>query len=254
MTEMNSQMLICIVIFVLTLVSYILNKIPMWITSLISMGALYYTGCMTAADALSGFSNTNTILMAGMCMVAAGFQRSSFVNTICNSVMRLTKGSFTKAYAAYIFLTVILTNLISSPVATFAVVCPLLAALCDSTGVSRSKVMFPTMVVCVGCFGLLPFASAVQQASQATGFLETYGFTETMSAMDYFLGKAPMLILLPLWAIFMGPKVTPQESVVPLSGAGTGNKKERKALTPFQDKAAIIISLRIFWQWSLLRS
>ena len=241
MTEMNPQMLICIVIFVLTLVSYILNKIPMWITSLISMGALYYTGCMTAADALSGFSNTNTILMAGMFMVAAGFQRSSFVNTICNSVMRLTKGSFTKAYAAYIFLTVILTNLISSPVATFAVVCPLLAALCDSTGVSRSKVMFPTMVVCVGCFGLLPFASAVQQASQATGFLETYGFTETMSAMDYFLGKAPMLILLPLWAIFMGPKVTPQESVVPLSGAGTGNKKERKALTPFQDKAAIII-------------
>lgn len=241
MTELNPQMITCIVIFVLTLISYILNKIPMWITSLISLGALYITGCMDATQALSGFSNTNTILMAGMFMVAAGFQRSSFVNTICNAVMKVAKGSFTKAYAAYILLTVILTNLISSPVATFAVVYPLLAALCDSTGTSRSKVMFPTMVVCVGCFGLLPFAAAVQQASQAAGFLATYGFTETIAPIDYFFGKAPMLILLPLWAIFMGPKVTPPEPVVPLSGAGTGNRKERKPLTPFQDKAAIII-------------
>lgn len=238
---MNTQLTVCIVIFIVTLLSYILNRIPMWITSLISMGALYVTGCTDAAQTLSGFSNTNTILMAGMFLLAAGFSRTTVIDTICGTVIGMAKGSFVKAYSAYIILAVILTNLISSPVATFAIMCPLLAALCEKTNVSRSRVMFPAMVVCVGCFGLLPFASAVQQAGQTQGFLETYGFTQTVAAMDYFIGKAPMLLLIPLWAIFLGPKVTPANPVMPLSSGKGKGKKERKALTPFQDKAAILI-------------
>ena len=238
---MNTQLTICIVIFVLTLLSYILNKVPMWITSLVSMGALYITGCIDAAQTLSGFSNTNTILMAGMFLLAGGFSKTTLIDTICNQVIAIARGSFIKAYAAYIFLAVILTNLISSPIATFAIMCPLLTALCDKTSVSRSRVMFPMMVVCVGCFGLLPFASAVQQAGQAQGFLETYGFQQTITAMDYFLGKAPILLLLPLWAIFLGPKVTPAEPIIPLSSGEGKGKKEQRRLAGFQDKAAIAI-------------
>lgn len=167
---MDVKLISCIVIFCLTLLSYILNRIPMWITSMVSLGALYITGCMDAQAALSGFSNTNTVLMAGMFLVAAGFQRTSFVQKMCDRVIRLSGGSFQKAYAAYIVLAVVLTNLISSPVATFAILCPLLAALCDRTGTSRSRVMFPMMVVCVGCFGLLPFASAVAMCMGEGGY------------------------------------------------------------------------------------
>ena len=74
---MNTQMIICMVIFAATLVSYMLNKIPMWLTALISMAALYITGCIDDAGALSGFSNVNTLLMACMFIVAAGFRRVS---------------------------------------------------------------------------------------------------------------------------------------------------------------------------------
>lgn len=66
---MNTQMIICMVIFAATLVSYMLNKIPMWLTALISMAALYITGCIDDAGALSGFSNVNTLLMACMFIV-----------------------------------------------------------------------------------------------------------------------------------------------------------------------------------------
>ena len=41
---MNTQMIICMVIFAATLVSYMLNKIPMWLTAMISLAALYFTG------------------------------------------------------------------------------------------------------------------------------------------------------------------------------------------------------------------
>lgn len=66
---MNTQMIICMVIFVATLISYMLNKIPMWLTAMISMAALYITGCIDDAGALSGFSNVNTLLMACMFIV-----------------------------------------------------------------------------------------------------------------------------------------------------------------------------------------
>lgn len=64
---MNTQMIICMVIFAATLVSYMLNKIPMWLTAMISLAALYFTGCIDANGALAGFSNVNTLLMWRPC-------------------------------------------------------------------------------------------------------------------------------------------------------------------------------------------
>lgn len=86
---MNTQMIICMVIFAATLVSYMLNKIPMWLTAMISLAALYFTGCIDANGALAGFSNVNTLLMATMFVVAAGFRRTSVVDGLCNGIMKL---------------------------------------------------------------------------------------------------------------------------------------------------------------------
>ena len=61
----------------------------------------------------------------------------------------MTRGSFRMAYLGYLILAAILTNFIASPMVVYAIVSPLLAALCDNTGTSRSKMMFPMMVVCV---------------------------------------------------------------------------------------------------------
>lgn len=214
---MNTQMIICMVIFAATLVSYMLNKIPMWLTAMISLAALYFTGCIDASGALAGFSNVNTLLMATMFVVAAGFRRTSLVDGMCDAIMKVTRGSFRTAYFGYILLAVLLTNFIASPMVVYAIVSPLLAALCDNTGHSRSQYMFPVMVVCVACCGILPLATAIQQAGQFTGFMETYGFTGmSMRAIDFTIGTWPVLIIVPLWAVFIGPKFTPKEPVVPI--------------------------------------
>lgn len=159
---MNTQMIICMVIFAATLVSYMLNKIPMWLTAMISLAALYFTGCIDANGALAGFSNVNTLLMATMFVVAAGFRRTSVVDGLCNGIMKLTRGSFKTAYFGYILIAVLLANFIASPMIVYAIVSPLLAALCDKTGHSRSQYVFPVMVVCVACCGILPLATAIQ--------------------------------------------------------------------------------------------
>lgn len=235
---MNTQMIICMVIFAATLVSYMLNKIPMWLTAMISLAALYFTGCIDASGALAGFSNVNTLLMATMFIVAAGFRRTSLVDGMCDAIMKLTRGSFKTAYFGYILIAVLLTNFIASPMVVYAIVSPLLAALCDNTGHSRSQYMFPVMVVCVACCGILPLATAIQQAGQFTGFMESYGFTGmSIRAIDFTIGTWPVLIIVPLWAVFIGPKFTPKQPVVPIEALEqkAANKGQQK-LSPVVDK------------------
>lgn len=240
---MTTQMIICMVIFAATLVSYMLNKIPMWLTAMISLVALYFTGCISATDALSGLSNTNTVLMAAMFIVASGFRRTSLVDGMCNAIMKLTRGSFTTAYLGYILLAVLLTNFIASPMVVYAIVSPLLAALCDNTGHSRSQYMFPIMVVCVGCCGILPLSTAIQQAGQFTGFMETYGFSGmVMKATDFTIAAWPMLIVIPLWALFIGPKFCPKEPVVPIEAlAQKSNSSAAQKISPLANKLGIAI-------------
>ena len=240
---MTTQMMICLVIFALTLISYILNKIPMWLTAMLSMAALYFTKCIEQADALAGFSNVNTILMATMFIVASGFRRTSLVDKLCSAIMKLTKGSFTLAYFGYIVIAVLLTNFIASPMVVYAIVSPLVAALLDSNGKSRSQYMFPIMVVCVACCGILPLPTAIQMSGQFNGFLESYGFQDiTFLPTHFFKGAWPVLIAVPLWALFLGPKFTPKEPVVPIEALekrSSGRKEE--TLSKFTDTAGIII-------------
>lgn len=240
---MNTQMIICMVIFAATLVSYMLNKIPMWLTALISMAALYITGCIDDAGALSGFSNVNTLLMACMFIVAAGFRRTSLVDGMCNSIMKLTHGSFKMAYFGYILLAVLLTNFISSPMVVYAIISPLLAALCDKTGNSRTQYMFPIMVVCVACCGILPLATSIQMAGQFTGFMETYGFTGmSVRPIDFTIAAWPVLIVVPLWVIFLGPKFTPKQPVVPIEALEKKDSgKAQQKLSPVVDKIGIFL-------------
>ncbi len=238
---MNTQLVICIVIFVLTLVSYMLNKIPMWVTAMISMCALYITGCIDAAGALAGFSNVNTILMAAMFIIAAGFRRTSMVNTLCDFIMKLTKGSFKMAYLGYLLIALLLTNFISSPMVVYAIVSTLLCAYLDKTGKSRSKYVFPLMVVCVSCCGILPLASAIQSAGQYTGFLETYGFDFSFDAMYFFIGCWPILIVVPLWALFIGPRFLPEQPPLPIAAKEEGRKQGNQALAPVKDKIGIAL-------------
>lgn len=234
-------MMICLAIFVVTLVSYMLNKIPMWLTAMLSMSLLFGFGCVEADVVLSGFSNANTILMATMFVVAAGFRRTSLVDKMVGGITKVTGGSFRMAYFGYILLAVLLANFIASPMVVYAIVSPLLCAFLDKTDSSRSKYVFPLMVICVSCCGILPLSTAIQQAGQFTGFMETYGFTGmTMRPIDFTIGAWPILIVVPLWALFVAPKFTPEVSSVQIEALTRKSQNTQTALTHTQDMLGIV--------------
>ena len=125
----------------------------------------------------------------------------------------------------------------------YAIISPLLAALCDKTGNSRTQYMFPIMVVCVACCGILPLATSIQMAGQFTGFMETYGFTGmSVRPIDFTIAAWPVLIVVPLWAILLGPKFTPKQPVVPIEALEKKDSgKAQQKLSPVVDKIGIFL-------------
>lgn len=74
---------IAIVITVITIVSFILEKIPLAMTAMIAslaMGILVPE--MKLSDIYSGFSSNNVIMVAGMCIVGDALFKTGMANKI----------------------------------------------------------------------------------------------------------------------------------------------------------------------------
>ena len=240
-----TQMEICLLIFGLTLVGFVIRKLPMWAVALAAMTALYLTGCNSEADTLGCFTNTNTLLMGTMMILSLGFSSTSLASRLCRGVMRLTRGHFLGAYFGYLLVAVVLSNLISSPLAVYVIVSAMLKTLCDENEKSRSQYMFPLMVVCLASAGILPLANAISSTASTNGLIQSYGFEGiTMQVTDSFRGRWPALALLLVWAVFIGPRFTPKQPVMTrLIESKPGPEKKKRALSPFSDWAGIVIFL-----------
>ena len=107
-------MILCLVIFVLTIASFLWGKISMGLTALLSMVLLVLTGCIDITTALSGFSNSNTIIMACMFIISAGFSKTQMVAKLSRGVAKAAKGSFTRVLTGYIIVTFLIAQIVPS--------------------------------------------------------------------------------------------------------------------------------------------
>lgn len=96
-----SHLTICLIICVLTMISYVIGKFPIGLTAMLSMVAFVITGCIDPNTALSYFGNANGVMMLSMFVVAAGFNRTQFVKKRASSVNKIAKGSLTRVMFGY---------------------------------------------------------------------------------------------------------------------------------------------------------
>ena len=96
-----SHLTICLIICVLTMISYVVGKFPIGLTAMLSMVAFVITGCLDPNTALSYFGNANGVMMLSMFVVAAGFNRTQFVKKCASSVNKIAKGSLTRVMFGY---------------------------------------------------------------------------------------------------------------------------------------------------------
>ena len=238
-------MICCIGIFVLMMLSFAWNKFPLGVTAGSALVLLVLTKCLDAASALSNFGSANAIIIAGMFVIGAGLKKLSIIGKVTKFIRKVTGGSFKWSYRGVIVLGILLTSFLTSPGVAYAIVFPILDSICDEFGVSRSKYQFPLAVACIACCAILPFGFAISEAAVFNGLMETYGFTQGFTPMDFTRGRLPIILVIIIWTFFLADKFTPEKPVIPIIDSGKSSG-ETKALTPLQDTlGALIFALTI---------
>lgn len=232
---------ICLAIFIVSMVLFAWNRFPMSAVSLATMLALVFTGCIKPQDALSGFGNTNNVVIITMFVVAAGLNRTHFIDQLSSSIVHLSGGSLKKAYLGYLIVAFLLTNFLNSPLTVFAIVFPMCVAMAESFQVKTSKIMYPLVVVCIVCCCALPLSAAITDAGMFNGYLEGYGITQYhITPMDFMIARLPMAFVALLWAYFYGFNHAPAEPLVPIE-IHMKKETEKKPLPAFSEKMGIVI-------------
>ena len=255
-----NQITLCLVIFVVMLVLFFTNKIPMSFTALGAMVALVLTGCLEGSTAIATFGSSTVITMASMFVVAAGLSRTQMINHITKLLYKITDGSFTKVLACYMLVTCLLGQFVPSIVAIFALVHPLVQSMCDRMNISPSKMMYPIAVASVSTsFIIEPIGPYAAWYVTQNGFMESYGWTSTQlnmwSETSVFL---PVGIFTLLWAIFVMPRMLPDQPERPITAVAGRKLQEKEPLSPVREFLgygvfiAVIIGLMMgFSSWQV---
>ena len=236
-----SQLTICLIIFALTIIGYCSGKYSLATIAITSLMTLTLTGCLTAKDALGYFANSNVIMIAGMCIVAAGFNRTKFCTSLADHISAIAKGNLTRMMIGYVLIAVILSQFVQSPISVVGIIAPMLIASAESMGLKPSKVIFPVGVATIVTCCTVPLGAGATVAGELNGYLESYGYTDyTIGLFDPMIARLPLMIIAFLYCIFVAVKFAPDEPMAEVS-VMSGKKGKAANLNSFQEAAGIFI-------------
>jgi solute carrier family 13 (sodium-dependent dicarboxylate transporter), member 2/3/5 len=230
---MDVHVVICLIIFILTMISFVWGKLPLAVTAMLSLAAYFFTGCINTKEALAGFSDSNTILIGSMFVVAAGFSKTQFVHHCAHLIDRISAGSWTKTMAGYLLITALLAQFILSPSAVFTIVFPMILASCEEKGISPSKVMFPVGLCAIATCAIFPVGASLSLYAQFNGYLQTYGYTKYQFGIwDICIARIPELIFTLIYCTFFAAKFTPDKPLISLTNIAADIKNNQTATLP----------------------
>ncbi len=237
------QMAVTLIVFLFMIVSFSLNKLPMALTSIIGMLVLVVAGCVDSKTALGNMGSNTVVTMISMFIIAAGLSRTQMVNHLSKLVYKVSKGSFTKVLAGYVLVTFILGQFIPSITALFALVCPLVIAMCEEMKVSPSKMMYSIGLVTVATsFTIMPIGPYAATFIEDNGYLLEYGIADYQFTMFTQMNiKLFVSAFVLVWAVFFAPKFAPDAPIVPISMVESRKKAQKEPLSPVREVIGYVV-------------
>lgn len=141
---MFSPMVITLVILVLAVISFLMEKIPVNLTIMLSMTALVAFGIVDAKTAVSGFASTTILMLIGLVIVGGAL----FETGICDMIAQ-TVTKFAKTERMMIMSVMILSAILSAGLSnsgTVAVFIPIIMGICAKTGFSHSRLLMASFL------------------------------------------------------------------------------------------------------------
>lgn len=197
---------ITLLFLVFAIVMFVLEKIPLSVTSMIVCVGLVLTGVLDWKTAFGGFINSNVVLFVAMFVVGGALFETGMANKIGGLVTR-----FAKTERQLIVAVMVITGLMSgvlSNTGTAAVLIPVVIGIASKSGFSRGKLLMPLVfaaamggnLTLIGAPGNLIAQSAMQDMGIAFGFFE------------YGLVGLPILLAGILYFALFGYKLLPSQN------------------------------------------
>lgn len=198
-----SQTTITLLFLVFTIISFILEKIPLGLTASICAIGLTLTGVVDATTTFSQYVNSNVILCVGMFVVGQALFETGMANKIGGLVTKFARTEKTLIIAIMVIVGVMSGFL--SNTGTAAVLIPVVCGIADESGYSRSRLLMPLVFAAalggnlsiIGAPGNLMGVNALQEMGLSTSFFM------------YAPVGVPMLLLGILYFVLIGYKFLP---------------------------------------------
>ena len=199
-----SPLQITLIILLCTIIAFVSGKIPFSIISVGIILALIFTGVMTPAEAMSGFINTNVVMFVAMFVIGAGLTKTSLLDRAQSVVVRYKDNLpvlifFSSLVAGFL-------GCVTSATATAAIMIPLLVGISAEIGVSRSKLLYPTMAVSNIATAMTFLGQGASNMTWSEIMVKA-GAEHPFQIWDFTIARIPVLIIAILYMVFIGYKI-----------------------------------------------
>ena len=169
---------ITLLFLLFAVVMFVLEKIPLGVTSMIVCCGLVVTGVLDVKIAFAGFIDSNVILFVAMFIVGGALFETGMANKIGGIVTRFAKTE--KMLIIAIMVIVGLMSGVLSNTGTAAVLIPVVIGIAAKSGYSKSRLLMP-LVFAAAMGGNLSLIGAPGNLIAQSGLAEiglSFGFFE----------------------------------------------------------------------------
>lgn len=165
--------ILSIVIFVLCIILFVWDKLPMATTAILGCVAMVIVGVCDFKTAFGQFASSTVILTIGVMVIGASISETGLAQTIGNWIVKKSNGSETKLIIGTYLVSVAMSAFLTNS-AVLAVFIPIILGLSASSKHIKSKNLI--MPIAIGCVlgGASTLVGSTQQMT-AQGLLEDAG-------------------------------------------------------------------------------
>ncbi len=175
---MSLDLLIVLALLVTAVVMFALNRPRMDAVALIVMAALPFTGVVSIGETISGFSDSNVVLIAALFVLGEGLVRTGVAQQLGDALIARA-GSSENRLVVLLMATVGGLGAVMSSTGVVAIFIPIVLRIVQNTGIAASRLMMPLSVAALSSGMLTLVATApnlVVNAEIARHGLPGFGF------------------------------------------------------------------------------
>ena len=229
-----------IIILILAVISFLLEKIPVNMTVMLTLCALVLTGLVTPAEAVSGFASTTILMLIGVVIVGSALFETGVCDKVAAVVTRYAKTERQMIMAILILSSIMSAGLSNS--GTVAVFIPIIMGIAATTGFSRSRLLMCAFLGAMagGRLTLVGDAAVnVLIGNQIKELGQPFGFFEISKI------GLPLTVIMLVYMYFIGYKFLPDIKVFN-DESNIFSQKAPKDAPMWKQVASVVVLLVVF--------